>query len=114
MTTTHQELNKRHVQQHTNLTSVDPTSILDPTRHGAYLTALHIVNDNASATTAAVTYNDASTSAPLWNSQTIAANSEVTLMLPAPFHLRDGDEVRIAAEHANRLHVWAFGTLNRQ
>lgn len=100
----------RHVQQHTDLTTTAATSVFQVSGNGAYMTALHIVNDDAGASTAVVEHVKDSVSCPLWPSQTIAGGATLTLTFPAPFALRDSEELRVTAGHANRLHVWAFAT----
>ena len=112
MSTSQQVLTSRHVQQHTDLTTTNPTSVFTATTNGAYLTALHIVNDNMDGTTASVTFYSTSTNAPVFQGQAVGGNGQLTISFPAPLFLRDGEEVRVTAGHANRLHVWAFGTQN--
>ena len=110
MSTTQQVLSNRHKQQHTDLSTTSATSVFTPGSNGAYLTALLIVNDAMDQTTASVSFYSTTTNAPMWESKNVAGFSELTLTFPAPFHVKDGEEIRVTAGHANRLHVWAFGT----
>jgi hypothetical protein len=111
MTVTSVNLNYRPMQQHTYLTTTGPTSVFTVTQKGGYLTALHFVNDDGSAATMNIDFYDGSSTFPLYDDQSVNGNHHLSLDLPAPFFVKSGQEIRITANHANRVHVWAFGII---
>jgi hypothetical protein len=110
MTVTSVNLNYRPIQQHTYLATTDPTSVFTVTSNGGYLTALHFVNDTGSGSAVDVDFYDGSSTFPLYDNQS-GNNTHLSLDLPAPFFVKSGQEIRVTASAANRVHVWAFGII---
>ena len=108
MTTTQSLLSGGHSQQHTELTTTSATSVVDIPERGAHVTALHFSCDNASGTNVKVDHWDGSTVNPIWHQEAVSANDTLTLVFPSPFYLKTGQELRVTATDANRLHCWVF------
>lgn len=111
MTVTSVNLNYRPMQQHTDLTTTDPTSVFTVTQKGGYLTALHFVNNVGSSSTVSIDFYDGSSTFPLYDATSVNGNNHLSLDIPAPFFVKFGQEIRITANHANRIHAWAFGII---
>lgn len=93
---------------HADLTTSNATAIWTGDQNGALLTALQITNDSVSASSLSVSIFDGTSDKPLFDKEGVAADATLQLELPGAIYIAQDHEVRVRAEHADRLHVWAF------